>query len=139
MPVRISGLRELRAELRAAADATPRELTAALREGAKTVTERSNQLAPEKNGALKADGRPFATATRAGVRYRLPYAGVQEYAVTWTRRNRSGKGTNEVRYTKLGPPPRFAHRAVEQEGPLLVEATFERLVAILRCHGWFRE
>jgi hypothetical protein len=139
MPVRITGLKELRAELRAAADASPREVTAALREGAKTVAARSNELAPQgKTGALKADGRPFATGTRAGVRYRLPYAGVQEFAVNWSRRNRTGKGTNEVHYTKGGPPPRFAYRSVDELGPGLLDATFERITNILRCHGWFR-
>jgi hypothetical protein len=161
MPIEIRGLRELRAELKALETKAPREVTAALRVGAVQVAARANELAPRgRTGRLAADGRPYATMRSAGVRYTLIYAPVQEFAVDWLRRNRGGTaksgsvsrgekgahfgrgatvaGTNEVHYTKNGSPPRFAFKAVEQLGPRLIDETFERLVGILRAHGWFR-
>lgn len=162
MPIVVTGLKELRAELKALDKTAPREINAALREGAKVVTARAVQYAPEKDGDLRGSARPFSTARAAGVRFTVPYAGVQEFAVNWYRHNRGPKGStrtggamtkaqkkhlrdagggggvNEVHYTKNGPPPRFAYKAVEELAEGLMAATFERLVNILKCHGWFR-
>lgn len=137
MPIEIVGLKEIRAELRALESSTVREITAALKVGATEVAARSNALAPRgKTGRLAADGRPFATQRSAGVRYTLVYAPVQEFARTWQR---TVKGKAEtVHYTKPGPAPRFAYRAIDQLADKLMDETFARLVAILRAHGWFR-
>jgi hypothetical protein len=138
MPIEISGLKELRAELKALDRAVPRELNAALKEGAKVVTARAVQLAPQgKTGNLKGSGRPFSNASGAGVRFSVPYAGVQEFATSWQRRSRAGK-PETVHYRKDGPPPRFAYKAINELGDGLVADTFDRILGVLRCHGWFR-
>ena len=137
MPIRITGIKELRAALKDVDRRLPSEVTAALREGARTVTALSNQLAPRDKGTLSANGRPFSTTKAAGVRYTLIYAGVQEFATRWQRHTPGGSGVEQVHYTKNGPPPRFAYRAANQLAEPLMEETFERLVTILRAQGWF--
>lgn len=155
MPMRVEGLDQLRAALRAAPDASAREVRKALRGGAVKVTARARQNAPKKSGRLAGSLRPFATQRSAGVRSTLIYAGVQEFAVDWVRSNprrghaatrgeklvgraggRSG-GTNTVHYNALPATPRFATKAVEDLAPELMEETFDQLVAILHLHGWF--
>lgn len=154
VPVEIVGLKDLRKALKEAADATPREVTAALKEGAVEVTGRARGYIHSRSGKLAANAKPYATQREAGVRFTLVYAPVQEFGTTWTRRNpRSGRGkvtkgekravraggkaagTNTVHYTT--PTPRFANRAVDELGPELAEATFNRLCRILEAHGWF--
>jgi Bacteriophage HK97-gp10, putative tail-component len=126
MPVVIEGLAELRAELRAAADATPREVTKALRGGAAKVAARAVQLAPVgKTGQLAASGKAFSTQRAAGVRFSAPYAGVAEF--------KRGGGW----FQNHGPTPRFAYRAVDELGPGLVQEAFDALTEILRCHGFW--
>ena len=159
MPIEVHGLKELRAALREAAAASPREVRTALLEGAKEVAELSNRYAPRgQTGKLSSNGKAFATQTKAGVRYNLIYAGVQEFADhVWLRRSR-GSGTSVTRsmknyhkhggtvsgadpvdYTGLPPTPRFAFKAVNELGPKLVDQTFTALTDILKAHGWFVE
>jgi hypothetical protein len=137
MAFEVKGLKELRAELKAAADAAPREVTKALKVGAVEVAARAAVLAPQgKTGRLKADARPYATARAAGVRFTLPYAPVQEFARTWQRTTKGGQ--QAVHYTKPGRAPRFAYKAVEELADKLMDETFARLVDILKLHGWFK-
>ena len=139
MPIVIYGLKELRAELKEVSKAAPREINAALKEGAKTITARAVQLAPVKTGAMRGTAKPFSTARAAGVRFTSPYASVHEFATVWHRRARGGIALEEqVRYVKGLAPPRFAFRAVEELADGLVDVTFDRLVQVLRGHGWFR-
>lgn len=159
MPIYVTGLKDIRKELRLAQDAAPREITAALRPGAEKVTARANQLAPRgASGKLSSNGKPFATTTRAGVRYTLIYAPVQEFAAgVWLRRARGSgvsgvtrgtknyvrhggqtpQGVDQVDYTHLAPTPRFATRAVEELADGLMDEAFANLVEVLKCHGWF--
>lgn len=161
MPIEIEGLKDLQAALRAAADASPREISKALRDGARKVTVKSRGYTPVgKTGALAADGRAFSTQNAAGVRYTLPYAGVQEFGNVYLRRNRGGgQGSLSVKAKQAGRAgksapsgynlttankqhaaiPRFAWRAVNELAPKLVEETFVAITDVLKCHGWFDE
>jgi hypothetical protein len=160
MPIRIEGLKELRAELRNAALASPREVTVALGEGAQEVAARARELAPKRSGQMASTGKAFSSPTRAGVRFSHPGAGVQEFATTYHRQP-PGHGGVEARASRrhirrghmssggmvevhmvnvaaVGPSGgRFAYKAVDELGPLLIESTFERITEILKCHGWF--
>jgi hypothetical protein len=166
MPIEIVGLKELRAELKAAALASPREVTAALREGADQVAARARDLAPkgtgETAGQMASTGKAYSTTVSAGVKFRHPGAGVQEFATTYYRQS-PGSGGTQARATKShirkghisakegglvevhmvnvsAPGPsggRFAYKAVDELAPALMESTFARLSEILECHGWF--
>lgn len=157
MPIVVHGLKEMRAALRETADASPREIRDALLADAKVITARSNELAPRRSGKLAGNGRPYATTTQAGVRYTLIYAPVQEFADhVWLRHERGAGGApvsrsakkhfkrtgdsggmEPVDYSGLPPTPRFANRAVEELGPGLIQSSFDRLVEVLKAHGWF--
>jgi hypothetical protein len=164
MPVVIAGLKELRAALRDAELAAPKEVTAALKIGAAEVTARARELAPKKSGKMAASLRPFATQRSAGVRSNHPGAGVQDWATTYYRHAKGSAGVGHadralkrhialghvsasdagmqkvtlVNVSSKGPSgDRFAYKAIDELGPKLVEETFDRIVEILKCHGWF--
>src|SRR5580704_6548532 len=99
MPIVITGLKELRAELKAAELATPREVNAALKVGADEVAALARTFAPKKTGKMASSLRSFSTARSAGVRSSHPGAGVQEFATTY-RRQPAGHGGVEARAAK---------------------------------------
>ncbi len=148
MPVVISGLKELRAALRKAQLASPRVVTAALKVGAQEVTARSKELVP-KSADHKGDGptivstlKAFSNARGAGVKTNHPGAGVQNFATVYKRRNPStGEKSETVHLVNVSAfganKDRFLYKAVEEIGPDLAETTFEKLVEILKCNGWF--
>ncbi|MCU4184028.1 hypothetical protein K6U06_06625 [Acidiferrimicrobium sp. IK] len=157
MPVELIGFRELLGELATAKGKSRRSVATGLAVAAKTIADKANQYAPRgKTGNLSANGRPYYTTISAGVAYTLIYAPVQEFAVDWTRRSRGhgggpatrgekkarangagGAGTNEVHYTKLGSPPRFAWRALQELQDGLILDVYDQVIGDLRCNGWF--
>lgn len=81
--VRISGLADLRRDLRAiGAKSAGRGLTKALRAGAEEVAVAARPRAPHRTGALAASYRAGAAGKNAYVRSRLPYAAVHEFGGT---------------------------------------------------------
>lgn len=167
MPIEIEGLKELRAELRNAELASPRELTAALKEGADAVTGKAREFAPKRSGKMAGSLRSFSSATTAGVQSSHPGAGVQEFATTYYRRapgkgahiksvttdralkrhikhgeiSGSDSGLVEVNMVNVSAPGpsggRFAYKAIDDLGEALIDSTFERITNILTAHGWF--
>lgn len=132
--VEIEGLTELRRAMRQAADATPAELSRALREASKVLQRRMVALAPSRDGKLRASIRPFSTATSSGARSRLPYAAVQEFAKAY-RRTRAGK-THRVVMHNVGEPPRFGYKALDQVQDELIAAVHEAIITLLAAKGW---
>jgi phage gpG-like protein len=80
--VRIDGLKELRQGFRVLEPEIGKELQGELKAAVALAAVRAASLAPRRSGALAASYRPFAAGNRAGVRSRLPYAGVQEFGGT---------------------------------------------------------
>jgi len=162
MPIYVTGLKELRKELKAVPDASVRELNAALKGIAVKVTARARELTPVKSGKMAASAKPFVSAKGAGVRYSHPGASVQEFATDYLRAapgRADGKGhratkkhinlggmsasaggmvpVHMVNVTAKGDGGgRFAHKAVDELGPVLIEETFEKILEVVRCHGW---
>ena len=111
---------------------------------------------------MASTGKAYSTTVSAGVKFRHPGAGVQEFATTYYRQPPGSGGTQSralKRHIRLGhtsakssglvevhmvnvsaPGPsggRFAWKAVDELAPELMESTFERLLEILKLHGWF--
>jgi hypothetical protein len=162
MPIVVTGLKELRAELAALPGATDAEITTALKGGAVKLAARAKQLAPKKTGKLAASGTAFATPLSAGVKFTHPGSNVQEFATDYLRQPPGKGGTaarrlkrhvakGDVKVADSGLVPvhmvnvqpkgmsggRFAYKARDELAPVLMESTWEGLVEILRCHGWF--
>lgn len=78
--VRVEGLQDVRSSLRKLERLEERkEVTRALKEGARVVSVAAVPLAARRTGALARSFRPGAAGNSAFVRSRLPYAGVQEF------------------------------------------------------------
>lgn len=89
--VSVTGLRELRRDIRAIDKGLGRELNKGLREAVRPVVREAAVLAPRKTGALAASLRPYAAGASVGVRSRLPYANVIHWGGT------TGKGHSQSR------------------------------------------
>jgi phage gpG-like protein len=90
------------------------------------VAEEARATAPRQSGALAESYRPFTRGNIAGVRSRLPYAGVVEYG-----------GTIDPR----GAPITFGRRlivtkAAEREADRVVDEIGSSIEEIARRHGW---
>lgn len=134
----IVGLKELLAELRAAENASPREVTKALKPAAAQLTARAQAKLNAKGGTGKmaASARPFSTQRAAGVRFSHPGAGVEEFATQYKRRNKGGT-VSVITIRKGGSPPRFLYKAIDELGPKLIDGILDLLIEIWKCHGWF--
>jgi phage gpG-like protein len=77
--VRIEGLAELRRDLRQSSPEVRRDVTRALKEGAKVVAVTAAPLTARQSGKLAGGWRPGAAGNSAFVRNRVPYAGVLEF------------------------------------------------------------
>lgn len=125
----IDGLKELRRDLRRAADATPKEATAAVREAGMPVLRRAQQLAPRREGTLAGSGRLRTSGTRGFIEFRAPYAGGAEWG-------RKGKWKGFTR--KWGYTPRYGHKALAEKEDEVARIIMRRLEDIVTAHGWFR-
>ncbi len=127
--VRIENLRAFRAALKAAQDATPRELSTAIRQVGKPIVARASALAPHRTGTLAKGYAARASGTTGRIVNRAPYAGGAEWGM---HRKWSG-------FKKYGPRgQRFAGRALEELREPTARAIAERLEQIINIHGWAR-
>lgn len=125
--VRIDGLRELRRDLRAMGlRVEGRGLTAALRSGAEEVATASGPLVRGRSGDLARSYRAGAAGTRAYVRSRLPYAGVQEFGGVIRP-----KGT-PIKITPQTP----VTRALDAKTEAIVDRLGDAIDDLARQHGW---
>ena len=112
--VNTTGLREFRRDLRRIDAEVDKELRVELREAVGTVAAQAAATAPRRTGRLAASYRPFANLRTAGVRSRLPYAGVIEYGGTIRPR---GTPIEIRRYAPItGAIKQHTERIVEQFG-----------------------
>jgi hypothetical protein len=132
-PVRIDGLKEFRKALRDAVDATPRELSAALKPVAEKVAGKARGFT---RGRIAAAVKPFAAGTKAGIRSRHPGARVHEFATTFKRRNPGGGGEHTVRWSDPADPPRYAYRAADELADKIGEDLLDAIEGVVRAKGW---
>lgn len=126
--VAIQGLKEFRAQLKAAIDATPRELTKAIRAAGKPAIVRAAALAAKRTGALAASYKVQATGTTGKILNTQPYGAGAEWG-------QFGKWKGFLKY---GGPGRFAARAVEEKADEIAEIIEDELTEIVTIHGWAR-
>ena len=124
--VKVEGLARLRRDLRALDRAAVTEVRDVLRDAAGIVAERAALLAPRQTGALAASYKPFTAGNRAGVRSRLPYAGVVEYGGTIRPR-----GT-PIEFRRALP----LTRAAQQQADTIVQRLDRGLGEAAARHGW---
>jgi hypothetical protein len=80
--VKTEGLRQFRRDLKRLEPEVDKQLRKETREIAARVAVEAAATAPRRSGALARSYRPYVTQRGAGVRSRLPYAGVIEYGGT---------------------------------------------------------
>lgn len=137
----IENLAAFRRDLKAAVDASPRELTTALREAGGPVLDRVKQVAAvgrapadEHPGLLRGSYRIRVRSTSAFLSSTAPYAGGAE----WGLRGK-WKGFRKYPGAEAGGRGRFAWRAVLERQDEIAEIMSERLRDLITLHGWARE
>lgn len=127
--VKIEGLAEFRRALRSASDASPRELSAALRRAGEPIVARAATLAPRRSGALAGSYAPRVSGLTAQIASRVPYGPGAEWG---TRGKFAG-------FTRYGAPgSRFAGRALEETSDEVARIVEDELRDIAEIHGWAR-
>lgn len=127
--VEIENLRAFQRDLRAAADASPRELTAALKKAGDPVVKRAAQLSPRLTGALAGSYKAQVRGTTGSIQSGVPYGAGAEWGT-------KGKWSG---FTKYGPPgSRFAGLAVDDAAEEIAEIIAKELQDIVELHGWAR-
>ncbi|MBM7770628.1 hypothetical protein JOD54_000832 [Actinokineospora baliensis] len=121
--VEVTGLRELRREIRAVRDKElTRELKGVYRDTAAIVATPAQADAPRRSGRLARSVTPAPSTTaavvRAGRRGSVPYAGAIHFG--WRRRRI--------------PPNPFLFRAAGREHPRYAAVFRERITALIRRH-----
>lgn len=124
--IQADGLREFRRDLRKLDMETDVALRKELREAAGTIAHEASLLAPRRTGALAASYRPFTSLKGAGVRSKLPYAGVHEYGGVI-----SPRGT-DIRIRRSLP----VTRAVIREQDAIVESLGDAIERAADRAGW---
>ena len=124
--VRIEGLADLRKDLRQSSPDVRREVTKALKEGARVVAAAAVPFTARGTGKLAAGWRPGASGNNAFVRNRVPYAGVQEFGGRI-----SPKGTPFV----IRPHP-AGTRALEVKEDAIAEAVGDAVEGVFTRHGF---
>lgn len=136
--IEIANLREFRADLRRAQDASPRELTKALKTAGGPVLKRTQTLAPvstrpddKHKGALKKAYALSVSGTSASIISKAPWGGGAEWGS-------HGKWKGWVKYPPASGESRgrFAWRAVIELADQIVETVYEGLKDIVDIHGW---
>lgn len=124
--VKIEGLRELRRVLRQTDAESARALQAGLKDAAGVVAADAAAHAPRRSGALAASIRPYAAGNKAGIRSRLPYAGVVHFG-----------GTIKPRGVPITFKPRpFITDAIDRKSDAIVARVAVALDAAVRRAGW---
>lgn len=124
--VNVQGLTELRRRLRATDVGALGAVQSTLRRAAGLAAEEASRLAPRRTGALAGSYRPFARGNIAGVRSRLPYAGVIEFGGTISPRGA------EIRFERSEP----VTRAIEHERDAIERTLVGDFDAMARRNGW---
>jgi hypothetical protein len=124
--VEVKGLAEFRRDLRLMEPEVGKDVQRVLRGAVAMVAAQASLLAPRKTGALAGSYRPYTRGNRAGVRSRLPYAGVVEYGGTI-----SPRGT-PIKFRRSLP----VTRAVLREQDEIVEALAGGIQAAAHRTGW---
>jgi HK97 gp10 family phage protein len=121
--IKITGLRELTRDLKAAGSDLPRTMRTIAKEEAQVVAADAQQRVPVRTGALQATIRAGATQSgayvRAGRGAQVPYAGPIHFG--WRARN-------------IAPQP-FLYDAADARIEEVFAAYSARLDALLRSHG----
>jgi phage gpG-like protein len=124
--VRVDGLAKFRRDLKELDKELPKALQKELKEAVAKVSLEAAATAPRKSGDLARSYRPFTRGNVAGVRSKLPYAGVIEYGGTI-----SPKGT-PITIRKYEP----ITRAVERRKDELVEDIGDAIESAAKRAGW---
>ena len=123
----VEGLGQFRRDLRAiGGPPLVRELREVLKHAAEIAARQASVLAPRKTGRLARSYRPFTRGNTAGVRSRLPYAGVIEFGGTI-----SPKGT-PIDIRRYEP----VTRAVEQRADAVEAELAAGFDDLARAHGF---
>ena len=125
----VTNLKDFQRDLRLAADATPRELTKALRKVGVPVAAAAGASAPRRTGTLAAGYRVSVSGTIGRIVSSVPYAGGAE----WGQR---GKWKGFLKYGAAGT--RFAGRAIEDQADRILADVATELHDIIDLHGWGR-
>ncbi len=134
--IEITNLRAFRTQLRRAEDATPRELSAAIRKAGAPVVERAAQLAPRRTGDLSKSYRIRTSGTTGQIYSSVPYGPGAEWGL-------HGKWRGFRRYPAFGTGAatgrgRFAWRAVVERQEEIAQTIADELREIVELHGWAR-
>lgn len=130
MPVKVEGLREFRAALRASEVGSTRQLSAALRVASLPVVHKASSFAPSRTGALRGGYGVSVRGTRASIINRVPYAAGAEWGVR-------GKWAGFLKYPgPEGGRGRFAYRAVHESETLIVQSIYLAMRKIITVNGW---
>lgn len=119
--VDVSGLRDLRKDLRALDKTVSRALTADLKKALTPVAALANQNAPVGDtGRLSHGTKAFASGSRVGLRNTLPYAN----PIHWGWRSRGIA------------PSKFGTRAIDTRGDQIVDDLGDSIMDHARRHGF---
>lgn len=122
--IAVTGLKELRRDLKSLEDATPKEVSQVLKEGADIVAKDAAVRAPRRSGKLAGSIKPGTSGANAFVKSDLPYAAVHQWGGR-VGRNKSVKIEGKHYLTE-------AAEAKEDEVAQKVE---DGLHALIRRHG----
>lgn len=128
--IRVDGLKELQAKLRAVDRALPRQLRAANKEAAQVVADRAKVLVPVRSGRLKGSigvraGQRDAEV-KAGSAARVPYAGPIHFG--WPGRPNRDRGW---RGGPIRPQP-FLYQARDQRIGAVIAVYEQRIDKLTR-------
>lgn len=130
LTLQIEGLKEFRKALRDSINASPRELTKALKTAGEVLPDKIRQAASFSSQIPASVGRPRASGTKA----RIPVKARHALPVEFAKHGRAA-ATLSARY---GPPPRFGYKALERNAKLIEDRVFDGLKEVITVHGWFR-
>jgi phage gpG-like protein len=160
----IVGYSDLMAELKAMPPRYRRAVTGVFRDQARAIVRQAGVFAPAgqatgrtTSGRLATDVSIRVGQNYAAITWNAPYAGVQEFATDYLRRNPThrpkvvaprgmkktyrqtgtvGSGYHEVHF-RWAPPPRFIYRAWRTMRPRIETQVQERLIAASTESKWF--
>lgn len=124
--VYITNLSAFRRDLKAAEDASPRQLTKAIKAAGVPIVAEASRRVPVVTGTLAAGFKASARGASGSLTNRVPYAMGAEFGT-------HGKWSGFNRY---GMPPRFAFPAVEAKADEVVTIISHELEMIVRLNGW---
>lgn len=131
----ITNLPEFRADLRRAVDASPRELTKALKTAGDFLLPLIKAKAPVgpasdgHSGQLQSGYGISATGVTAQLTNKAPYGAGAEWG-----RYRKWSG-----FMHYGPPGRFGWSTVEEHQDEIAEHIYKALSDLVTLHGWAQE